>query len=63
MEANNGFEYRIVKVRSLRFTAGRAVDKAVRRAGAAGWEVINTTRLDGVVVTEVLTLRKPARVA
>jgi hypothetical protein len=59
MEANNGYEYRIVKVRNLGFNAQRATERAVERACRQGWEVINTSLLEGVVPTPVVTLRRP----
>jgi hypothetical protein len=59
MEAANGFEYRVLKIRSLGFNAPKAVARARQRAAGEGWEVVSESVLGGIVATPVLTLRRP----
>jgi hypothetical protein len=58
MEANNGYEYRVLKVRRLSLSPRRAAERAVARASAEGWEVVSRALLDGVVAVPVVTLRR-----
>jgi hypothetical protein len=59
MEAANGFEYRVLKIRGLGFNAPKAVARARQRAAGEGWEVVSESVLGGFVTTPVLTLRRP----
>ena len=58
MEANNGYEYRIVKVRTVRRRADRATERAIERAATEGWEVVSTSSIEGLLTIPVLTLRR-----
>jgi hypothetical protein len=59
MEANNGYEYRIVKVR--RWAGDRARQRAISRAATGGWEVLRIHPVDGIVPTDAVTLRRASR--
>jgi hypothetical protein len=58
MEANNGCEYRIVKVRAWLGSRERAADRATARAAADGWEAVNGYELPGPLRTSALVLRR-----
>ena len=58
MEANNGYEYRVVKFRTWAGGVDRATRRAVVRAEAEGWEVVRAFPLEGVPFTQALALRR-----
>jgi hypothetical protein len=59
MEANNGYEYKVLKVRHLGFGIPRATERAIKRATAEGWSVVNISYIDGLVTTPVVTVKRP----
>ena len=59
MEANNGYEYRVLKVRGVGPWSKRATRRAVERAAAEGWEIVHTFTVTGFVTTPAVTLRRP----
>jgi hypothetical protein len=58
MEANNGYEYKIVKGRAWPLGSARALERAVRRASLDGWEVVNEFVVEGALTTPAVTLRR-----
>jgi hypothetical protein len=57
VEANNGYEYRIVRVRAPWFQK-RAAQRLLARAGREGWEVVHSFIVDGLVASPAFTLRR-----
>jgi hypothetical protein len=60
MEASNGYEYKVVKVRPWSPLRERARDRVARRASQDGWEVVNSFEIEGLIRTPVLVLKRPA---
>ena len=58
VEANNGYEYKIVKGRPWSLSKRRAAERLVARAVSQGWEVVNTSLLEGWFDTPVVTLKR-----
>jgi hypothetical protein len=59
VEANNGYEYRVVKVRAWLGGVERACERATGRAAAEGWEVVNNLPVEGPLRAAALVLRRP----
>ncbi|HEX2236131.1 MAG TPA: hypothetical protein VHK89_07640 [Actinomycetota bacterium] len=60
MEANNGYEYRVVKVRAWLGSLERASERATERAAAEGWEAVNAFQIEGSLRAAALVLRRRA---
>ena len=58
VEANNGYEYRVVKVRSALWRRHKAAQRAIARAASEGWEVVSTSTIEGVAPIPIVTLRR-----
>ncbi|CAN5570481.1 hypothetical protein BH24ACT26_BH24ACT26_11000 [soil metagenome] len=58
MEANNGYEYKVVKVRKWPGTGAKATERAIARAAQQGWELVHVFPVDGVVSASAVTLRR-----
>jgi hypothetical protein len=58
MEANNGYEYRVMKLRVWSFGSATATERAVRRAALEGWELVHELRVPGLIPTSAVTLRR-----
>jgi hypothetical protein len=58
MEANNGYEYKVVRAR-LPWPKNRAAEKLAARARAQGWEIVNRFVVPGLAATPAVTIRRP----